>query len=337
MSTLDLLSLRLFASVVEHRNIAQASRANNIAPSAVSKRISDIEARVGVSLLYRLREGVEPTPAGQALYRHVKRLAKIIEDLEAELSEFSQGAKGRARLWANTSAVTQFLPEDLAVYTSQFPEVKIDLREEVSRTVAEAVQDGSADLGVFSDYIGETGLETRIYRRDTLMVIVPRGHPLEGRDSVTLADTLAYDHVGLQEGSSLQARLLSEVDRSQLALKLRVQVLSFDGVRRMVEAGLGVAVLPQGAVLPYATTGAFASLQLNEPWATRRLLLGFREYRSLPVVVRALVECLAPLDRRMLRDVAQAQELRAQEPRTQELGAQELGAQAPPAHDSHES
>jgi DNA-binding transcriptional LysR family regulator len=292
----DLVSLRLFASVVEHRNIAQASRANNIAASAVSKRMSDLEARFNVSLFYRQRDGVEATPAGQALYRNVKRLSRIAEDMEAELSEFSQGARGHVRLWANTSAVTQFLPEDLAAYVAHFPEVKIELREDTSKLIAEAVNDGSADMGVFSDHIGQTDLETRVYRRDTLMLIVPRGHPLAERTSVRLDETAKYDHVGLQEGSSLQARVLEEASRSETSIRLRVQVFGFDGVRRMVEAGLGVAVLPQGAVIPYLGAKEFSALDLDEPWAKRSLLLGFREYRSLPIVARALIECLAPAE-----------------------------------------
>lgn len=296
MTHFDLVSLRLFASVVEHRNIAQASRANNIAASAVSKRMSDLEARFGVSLFYRQRDGVEATPAGQALYRNVKRLSRIAEDMEAELSEFSQGARGHVRLWANTSAVTQFLPEDLATYVAHFPEVSIELREDTSKLIAEAVSDGSADMGVFSDHIGQTDLETRVYRRDTLMLIVPRGHPLAELSSVRLEETAKYDHVGLQEGSSLQARVLEEASRSESPIRMRVQVFGFDGVRRMVEAGLGVAVLPQGAVIPYLGAKEFCALDLDEPWAKRSLLLGFREYRSLPIVARALIECLAPAE-----------------------------------------
>jgi len=292
----DLVSLRLFASVVEHRNIAQASRANNIAASAVSKRMSDLEARFGVSLFYRLRDGVEATPAGQALYRYVKRISRIAEDMEAELSEFSQGARGHVRLWANTSAVTQFLPEDLAAYVAHFPEVRIELREDTSKRIVEAVSDGFADMGVFSDHIGQTELETRVYRRDTLMLIVPKGHPLAERTSIRLEETAKYDHVGLQEGSSLQARVLEEASRNETPIRMRVQVFGFDGVRRMVEAGLGVAVLPQGAVIPYLGTKEFSAMDLDEPWAKRSLLLGFREYRSLPIVARALIECLAPGD-----------------------------------------
>jgi DNA-binding transcriptional LysR family regulator len=294
MTHFDITSLRLFASVVEQANIAQASRINNIAASAVSKRISDLEARVGVSLLYRLKDGIEPTPAGVALFRHVKRILRLLEDLDAELSEYTNGVRGQVRLWANTSSVTQFLPEDLTSYGTRFPEVSVELREDTSRVIVDAVRDGFADMGIFSEHTPHEDLETRVYRRDTLMVIVPLAHPLAGRESVRFAETAEYDHVGLQEGSSLQDRLTGQAEQADLRLRIRVKVLSFDGIRRMVEAGLGLAILPEGAVTPYVGTGMFASVRLDEPWAMRSLILGYRDYKSLPVVARALIECLSP-------------------------------------------
>lgn len=294
MSQFDLVSLRLFASVIEYKNIAHAARANNIAASAVSKRISDLEARIGASLLYRQRDGVEPTPAGQALYRHARQVNRMIENIEAEISEYAQGARGHVRLWANTSAVTQFLPEDLAEYATTFPEVRIQLREETSGAIVDGLRNGLADLGIFSDHVETGELESRIYRRDTLLLIVPRGHPLRDRGRVRLSETVRYDFVGLQEGSSLQAKLASEASRFGEEIRLRIQVLSFDGIRRMVEAGHGIAILPQGAVLPYQAAGEFSSIQLDEPWAVRSLRLGFRDYTSLPVAARSLIDCLAP-------------------------------------------
>lgn len=291
---LDITSLRLFASVVEQANISKASRVNNIAASAISKRISDLEGRIGVALLHRLKDGVEPTPAGAALFRHIVRVLRQLEDLDSELSEFTRGDRGQVRIWANTSAVTQFLPEDLQLYGQKYPAIGIQLREETSSVIVDAVREGFADIGIFSEHVPFAGLETRVYRRDTLMVIMPHGHELSGRPSVGMADLACHDQVGLQDGSSLQEKLINEATSAAAAMRFKVRVLSFDGIRRMVEAGLGVAVLPEGAVTPYLGTGMFAARPLDAPWSTRSLLVGYREYHSLPVVARTLVDCLAP-------------------------------------------
>jgi DNA-binding transcriptional LysR family regulator len=127
------------------------------------------------------------------------------------------------------------------------------------------------------------------------MVIAPRGHALEGEEKLTIRDIAAYDHVGLQVGSSLQARVLEAAREAGLDINLRVHVYGFDGIRRMVEAGLGIAILPQGAVLPYLDSRSITAMTLDEPWASRTLYVGYREYRALPLVARHLVEMLAPL------------------------------------------
>lgn len=295
MRTLDFVSLRLLAAVIEHGNIAQASRVNGIAASAISKRISDLEDQIGVALIHRLRDGIKPTAAGQVLYEHVRGINSAVDRLQADLSEFTTGERGRIRLWANTSAVTQFLPEDLKAYVDQRPAVRIELREDTSARILEAVRDGTADIGIFSGHIGQAELEQRIYRKDTLMVIAPRGHALEGEEKLTIRDIAAYDHVGLQVGSSLQARVLEAAREAGLDINLRVHVYGFDGIRRMVEAGLGIAILPQGAVLPYLDSRSITAMTLDEPWASRTLYVGYREYRALPLVARNLVEMLAPL------------------------------------------
>ena len=115
------------------------------------------------------------------------------------------------------------------------------------------------------------------------MVIVPKGHELEGRESVRLKEIAAYPQVGLQEGSSLQARLLAEAERLGVPLRLRVHVFGFDGVRGMVAAGLGVAVLPEGAVVPYlALTSAYRPCVWTSPgrfapsWLAAATSLRFR-------------------------------------------------------------
>lgn len=295
MSDYDLLSLKLFASVVEQRNIAHAARANNIAASAVSKRIVELETQAKVALLYRRRDGVEPTPAGLALYRHARNLQSFLARVDAELSEYSGGTRGVVRICANTSAITQFLPDDVAGFVRRYPDVHFDLREDTSVRNVEEVTNGFADVAIFSEHEPYGDLQTRRYRRDPLVVVAPPGHPITNAETVKLADTLKHDQVGLhQGGSSLQAKVLAEASALGMAARFRVLVLSFDAMRRMVEAGLGIAILPQGAVMPYRDSMKIATVALDEPWADRSLLLGYRDFASLPLVCRNFIDLIAP-------------------------------------------
>ena len=294
MDQLDFTSLRLFASVVELGNIAQASRVNHIAASAISKRISDLEDRVGAPLIYRLRDGVVPTDAGATLYKHVLGLNAAMAMLKADLSEHASGMRGLIKLWANTSAVTQFLPEDLKAYADTSPNVKIDLREETSKNIVEAIRSGEIDIGIYSSHVECSDISKRVYRRDTLMVIVPVGHDLAGHDTLTLRETVNYDHIGLQSGSSLQDKIVEIALAAELPIRVRVRVFGFEGVRRMVEARLGIAIVPLGTVIPHLESRTFVAIKLNEPWAQRTLYLGFRDYKTQSLAARQMIEILAP-------------------------------------------
>jgi DNA-binding transcriptional LysR family regulator len=269
----DLLSLLLFKSVVSSGSIASAAELHNIAASAVSRRISDLEIQIGTALFYRQRRGVELTPAGVEFLNHVSGLINRLTRMEQAMEDFADGLRGVVRIAANTSSITQFLPEDLAAFVDDFPDVRIKLVEMFSTDVIAQVRMGRADIGICSGLTDPGDLEATLYRRDTLVLAVPENHPLASRASVTLGDILDQDIVSLQEGSSIQAYVDAQAEAQGRMPKTRVQVMSFDGVRRMVEAHLGVAILPHGAVLDAARDSKLTMVPIAEPWAERELLL----------------------------------------------------------------
>ena len=119
-----------------------------------------------------------------------------------------------------------------------------------------------------------------------------RDHAFRPTHPVKFAEFAMLDMVGLQAGSSLQAFLEARATEADLALKTRVETLSFDGVRRMVEAGLGVAVLPLGAAEPYLESARLRMQEIDEEWAVRTLKLAVKDLDAVSRPVRALVEHL---------------------------------------------
>ena len=194
---LDLTSLQLFVAVCERGSIGKAAEQEFMATSAVSKRLSDLESAVGTTLLYRHARGASPTPAGQSLLHHARSVLFSLDKMQGELSEYADGVRGHVRMHANISAIVQFLPEDLGSFTRLHDQVKIDLEEHLSSEVVRAVQEGAADLGIC--HTGVRGplpdLQTRPYRQDHLVLIVPEAHPLAGEKQLAFADSLDWDHV----------------------------------------------------------------------------------------------------------------------------------------------
>ncbi|KQV33826.1 LysR substrate-binding domain-containing protein [Massilia sp. Root335] len=290
---LDLVSLSLFSQVVRSGSISKGALLANLAVGAASKRISDLEAAVGAALFERHSRGITPTAAGLALARHAQRILGDVNLLAAELHDHASGIVGVARLWANTSAITQFLPADIAAFAKATPAIRIELAELNSGEIVLGVLEGRADIGIFADRTPALGLHLMPYREDRLVLVVPAGHPLAKRRSLRFEEATDFDVVSLSQGTSLAQRLQAETEAMGRRLRVRIQVRSFDAMCQMVAAGLGVAVLPADAVRALVRSLSLRQIPLTDGWARRQLLIGVRDLESLPRAARQLVDHLA--------------------------------------------
>lgn len=294
MKRLDPVSLSLFIAIAEGNSLTAAAAREHLALAAVSKRVRDLENQLGTVLLYRHPRGVELTPAGNALHHHARTILDDMDRLSAELSEYSRGVRGHVRIHANTSAVIEFLPEDLSSFARAHPEIKIDLQESLSNEAVEAVRDGRTDIGIFARVESVDDLHTQIYRHDHLVLVTPRDHPLAEHRSVALVDALAYDFIGLQQSASLHDLIATAARSAQRPLRMRIQVRSFEAICRMIAHGMGIGVLPRKAVTPVSGLGlALSIVELSDDWARRTLWLGTRADTPLPVIARDMLEHLA--------------------------------------------
>ncbi len=289
---IDLASLQLFVAVCELGSIGKAAEREFIAASALSKRLSDLESALDTPLLYRHTRGVSLTPAGESMLHHARSVLFSLEKMQAELSEYADGVRGHVRVHASISAIVQFLPEDLGTFIGQHPQVKVDLEEHLSTEVLRAVQEGTADLGICHAASGHSSLQTRPYREDRLVLVVPRAHPLAGRDAVAFEDSLEFDHVGLQANSSIAMAMQSAATRAGRSVRLRIHVTGLDAMCRMIHNGLGVGVMPERAFLLTHGVGALQAIPLTDAWARRQIELVARDFSTLPVTARLLVEHL---------------------------------------------
>ena len=290
---LDLTSMQLFVAVCEEGSIARAAQREHLAASAVSKRLSDLESSVDTALLYRHARGVDLTPAGETFLHHARTVLFNMDRLQVDLDEYAAGIKGHVRVHANISAIVQFLPEDLASFSHAHGQIKIDLQEHVSTDIARAVAEGQADLGIAHVTQPLRDLVTQPYRKDRLVVVVPAQHPLAEYDAVDFAQTLDYDHVGLHSNSALYLAMRRAATLANKPLRLRIQVTGLDAMCRMVQAGLGIGLLPDRAfALLGSGMGTLQAVALTDTWAERTLQLVARNFGTLPLTARMLVEHL---------------------------------------------
>ncbi len=286
---IEIIDLRLFVSIAECGNLTHGAQQSFLSAPAASARIKSLEYETGQQLLFRGNKGVSLTSAGEMLVRHARL---VLRQMDFLMEEMTSTEAGHIRLFANTTAVTEFLPEILAAFLSERPGVTVDLQERLTHDIVRAVVDGTADLGIISGEVSNQGLEAIRFSTDRLMLATPTNHPLANYKSVELSQTLEYEHIGLHEGSTLLDFLRRQYRRSDYGRTLRVQVRSFEAMCRIIEGGVGIGVVPESAARRHSQTMKIKLLRLEDDWALRDRSVLVRNRKSLPRSALTLIDML---------------------------------------------
>ena len=273
LARFDLVSIRLAVACAQTGSLTAAARGSNLALAAASRRIRELEGALGDTLFERHARGLLPTAAGRVFVKHGLTLLQTMEQLGSELADLRRGTARHVRLCASSAAISQFLPPLLAQYAVLQPQIHIDLEEQVSDNVVTTLREGRADIAVFVEGPDTAGLQTQLFRRDELVLILPAGHRLAAaKTPLAFVDTLDEEWISLTAGAAMLQQQQQAALAASRPLKLRMQVRSFDAVCHMVASSLGIAILPKGASLPIVKSMKLVWRPLSDPWAQRRLL-----------------------------------------------------------------
>jgi DNA-binding transcriptional LysR family regulator len=290
---LDPYSLQLFVAAADEGSIARAAEKEHISPSALSRRIADLEHAFGLPLFVRSAHGIALTDAGRVAYERARQFEIGLESLLRDVQCMSGVVSGRVRLFANASSIIGFLPERLKAFSAAYPQVSIELQERLSGQIVRACLDDLADAGVCAVEDVPSGLDVWHFAYDPLMVVLPRSHELSAEPELRFRQVVAHPLVCVQPGGALDRLLHERADAADLQLMVAVTVNSFDAVCRMVEVGLGIAIVTKSAATAYAGSNQFERRLLQEPWAQQRELRLMALRKSpRPNPVEALLESL---------------------------------------------
>lgn len=288
----DPADLRLFLNVALTGSITQGAQRSHLALASASARLRAMEDHAGTQLLKRKHSGIELTAAGQVLEGHARQILGQWESLQADLSQYAQGRRGRIRMLCNTSTLVEFLPPALGPFLAAHPQVDVEIEEQPSRRIVAAIADGLADLGIAAYASASARMETRLFRRDRLVAVVAPDHPLAGQGQVQFTDILDYDFVGLRADSAIQDILAGYAAQAGRRVRFRTRLRTFAGVCELAALGVGVAVVPETAAQRATQRHPLALLALSDAWASRDLMICLRRQKTQPPLVTALVNAL---------------------------------------------
>jgi DNA-binding transcriptional LysR family regulator len=279
---LSLESIRLFMIAYEEGNLTRAAERTNIALSAFTKRIQNLEFLLQAPLFERHARGITATPAGDEFAYHMRDILKRLNFARQAIAEFAQGIRGRVRISATPSAIVGGLAEDIFHFTEAHPHVEIELKESDSWSVVPDIENGRSDLG-FNMSVMEVppAMTASFYRRADLVAIVARNNPLAGSECLTFAELLDFEHISLGERSTLRSFFIRKADELGRPFRYRT-VSSFEVMRSMVAAGLGIGIMPKMMTRSAPDSIAVDIIPINEEWSHRNIRIFSRQDSLVP-------------------------------------------------------
>jgi DNA-binding transcriptional LysR family regulator len=293
----DFVDLRLFVAIASLGNLTKAAEGFPIALAAASARIKALEESVGARLFERSSRGVTLTLAGDLFLARAMAIMKEAAGLREELMHLRRGASGVIRLRANTNAINEYLPNLLAGFLALHPQVDIEMSEQTSQDIVNSVDTGETDIGIIAGRVSTRGLEVYPFRHDRLVVVMAENHKLISRgDTLRFYQLLDYEFIGLGDRASIQVWLNKQALLLGQTMRMRIQVGNFDAVTRMVEAGVGISIIPESSAQRLQNSTRIRVVSLEEEWADRALQIVVRHLDTLTPPARKLFEHLRQPD-----------------------------------------
>jgi DNA-binding transcriptional LysR family regulator len=288
---MDTRQLAAFCAVVEKKSFSQAAERLGVTQPAVSLQIRALEKRLGTQLLDRSGRRVEPTEAGQRLYRNALKLLATEEQLLEEVNE-DEAIAGRFELGASTGPGGTVVPVLLAELHREHPDVSVALTVADTHRIVELVADRSLEVGVVGFARRHRSVAFEVLFRDEVVLACPPGHRFAGK-TITLEDLKRETLILMQEGAGVREAIEDELRKHGSRLRdfdVQLELGLQESVRSAVEAGYGVTFISRSAIESSLATGTLTEARVKGLEPSREIFLARAAGRSLTRVAEAFIE-----------------------------------------------
>src|SRR5215472_3514635 len=273
---MQLPDLAAFLAVATERSFSAAARRMHRTQPAISQAVRRFEDELGERLFDRSSRDGTLTEAGRLLQDYAHRLLTLAGEAQTAIQELQHVRRGRIIIGANEAAVHSLLPH-VQRFAALHANVLIDVRRIPSRQIAGAILDRTLDFGVLTFQPADRGIQGLPLGGDEIVLLTAPKHPLAGRRRVTLEEVGREIVIAHSDPSPARERVLRAYERKQTAINIQISLPSLDGIKRAVESGIGVALLPRRCALTEIARGHLAAVRVPELGAPRQVRLVFRK------------------------------------------------------------
>jgi DNA-binding transcriptional LysR family regulator len=281
--------LETFSRAAELSSFTGAAKALRLTQAAVSQRVHALERILGTPLFQRHRGRVLLTEAGRRLHDYAQRILDLHQAARREITGHETPRAGELVLGASSIPGEHLLPALLLAFGQKYPHIRVRATVSDSMAVMGQVERGEVSLGLVGRKTDNPHLEFRFLASDRMVLVVPPGHALSGRQKVSLKQLFSYPLVLRETGSGLRhcfEKSLERAGRSPAELRVALELGSNEAIKEAVLRGAGVAVLSSLAVQKELKTGQLHTLAVSDLHCDRDMFIVQDRRRVLPLPAR---------------------------------------------------
>jgi DNA-binding transcriptional LysR family regulator len=287
-------TLQTFCDVIELGSLSLAAQQNRVTQSAVSQQLAALERRYGRQLVERApRTRARPTEAGQLLYAELKPLLTSLADLERRVGERSSIIEGKVRVATVYSVGLHTLPPALKSFLRAYPGVSVRLEYRRTDQIYAACLSGELDFGIVALPTSRAQLLVTPLAEDELVIVLPPGHPLAKTRKVSLRALAGAPFVAFDRDIPTRRWIDKALRREKVAVNYVMELDNIETIKRSVEAGLGVSILPAPALENEVRAGTLVTRPPREGPLRRPVAAIRRRGRELTPAAQALLDGFA--------------------------------------------
>ncbi len=287
---MDIRQLRYFLSVVHTGSVGAAAAENFVTQPAVSLALRKLETSVGQKLFVRRGRKLAPTAAGLALAARAEEVVGSLDALHAELRGLNQLEHGHLRMGNTDAASVYVLPEVYRAFHRSYPGVRIEITIGDTRHLLDALLAARIELATVTLPVEGSGLEVQPIYREDLVPVAHRGHPLASRRRVSLHDLAEEGIIAYPSGSTTRRMIDGVFEAHRASVRARMEISSPEAMKRLAQAGLGVAILPRPVLAAEIRRKALKVIAMPGVSFEREIGIAHRGIESLSPAARVFLQ-----------------------------------------------
>ncbi|MCA1633707.1 MAG: LysR family transcriptional regulator [Acidobacteria bacterium] len=289
---MEITQLEFFLKIVEEGSFSKAAERAFRTQPAVSLAIRRLEGEIGALLLDRSQKRPTLTEAGQIFHGYAQRIIALRDQAREAVAELRELRSGRVRVGANESTSLYLLPEIILVFRARHPQVKVEIYRHPSERLPREVLDGNVDFALTAYEPADRDLESFAVLKDELVLILPPGHPLAKRDSVSVRDLGGEPFLAHNVKTGSRLKVIETFAKSRTPLNITLELATIETIKRFVQKQVGLAFVPRMCVTEELERGTLASVPVRGLSYTRTLRVTHRRGVALSHAAAAFLEVL---------------------------------------------